>query len=79
MTRCGKRNRAFFRIGVFDSRTKAKGKCIEYLGSYNPMKETENIEIKEARVQHWLDKGVLPTEKVAALLRKKGMSVKATT
>ena len=37
LSRYGRRNRAFFRIEVFDSRTRRDGKSIEKLGWYDPV------------------------------------------
>ena len=77
MQRTGRKNRPSYRIVAIDSRTRRDGRCLEILGSYNPLfpDETKQISIKEEKVKHWLSKGAKPTEKVAALLKRSGMKV----
>jgi small subunit ribosomal protein S16 len=77
LTRSGRRNRAYWRVGAFDSRTRRDGKPIEYLGSYDPhkTKDEEKITVNRERLNHWLSKGAQPTETVARLLRKQGIAV----
>ena len=77
LTRCGRRNKAYWRIGAFDSRTRRDGVPIEYLGSYDPHQEKEEnkVSVKQDRVQYWLSKGAQPTETVTKLLRKAGVEV----
>ena len=50
---------AYWRIGVFDARTRRDGKPIEYIGSYNPhaTKAEEKLTIERERVDYWVGKG----------------------
>ncbi len=73
LQRIGKRNRPYFRIAAMDARTPRNGKVLEILGTYDPLKEGENIELKEDRVRHWLSHGAQPTDKVAVILKKRGI------
>lgn len=68
----------FWRIGVFDSRTRRDGKPIEYLGSYDPhQKKTEDkVKVDPERVAYWISKGAQPTEAVANLLKGANIAVK---
>jgi len=77
LTRSGRRNKAYWRVGAFDSRTRRDGEPIEYLGSYDPHKEKdeEKIAVNHERLSYWLSKGAQPTETVARLLRKQGIAV----
>jgi small subunit ribosomal protein S16 len=79
LTRVGRTNMAYWRIGVFDSRTRRDGKPIEYVGSYNPhaKKAEEKLTVNRERVEHWLSKGAQLTDSVAALLKSPGAAVKA--
>ncbi len=79
MTRVGRKNMAYWRIGVFDSRTRRDGKPIEYIGSYNPHadKAEEKLTIDRERVEHWLAKGAQLTDSVAALMKSTGAAAKA--
>jgi small subunit ribosomal protein S16 len=77
LSRCGRKNKAYWRIGAFDSRTRRDGAPIEYLGSYDPHKEKaeEKVSVNRERVQYWLSKGAQPSETVAQLLRKIGVAL----
>jgi small subunit ribosomal protein S16 len=79
MTRAGRTNMAYWRIGVFDSRTRRDGKPIEYIGSYNPhaKKAEDKLSIERERVDYWLSKGAQLTESVAALLKTAGAAAGA--
>lgn len=66
----GRRNRPFFRLVVADSRSPRDGKCIETLGWYDPLVESEerNVSVEAGRVQHWLDQGAQLSENVEHLM-----------
>lgn len=70
LTRKGKRNSPFYRICAFDSRTRRDGKCIENLGNYDPLKDSDNITLKEERIKYWLQNGAKPTKTVADILKR---------
>ena len=75
LTRTGRRNRASFRMGAYDSRSPRNGRCLEFLGFYDPGAKTEErrLALKAERIQHWLSVGALPTEKVAVMLKQQGI------
>ncbi len=75
LARVGRRNKAYWRIGAFDSKTRRDGRPLEYLGSYDPHqeKDEDKVTIKRERVEYWLSKGAQPTETVAQLLKKQGV------
>ena len=79
MTRIGRKDRACFRLGAYDSRTPRDGRCLEVLGYYEPgvADAEKQLEVKGERVKHWLSTGALPTVKVAALLKRKGLATGA--
>lgn len=74
-TRKGRRNRAFFRLGVFDVRTRRDGSPVEYLGHYDPLQEEEEKKIvfDDERVKYWLGQGARVSETVSSFLRKRGI------
>jgi len=67
----------YWRIGVFDSRTRRDGKPIEYIGSYDPHQEKpeDKITVNLERFQYWVSKGAQPTEAVANLLKSANITV----
>ncbi len=80
MKRMGRRNRPFFRIGVFDAREERDGRAIEEVGHYDPLeKDVEKREVlKKERIEYWLSVGAQPTEKVAVILKRHGISAAKT-
>lgn len=72
LTRTGRRNKPFYRLGAFDARTKRDGKAIELLGHYDPhaTDDAQKYVFKTDRIQHWLSVGAQPSETVASILKK---------
>ena len=68
LTRRGRMHAPFYRIGVFDSRTRRDGASIENLGFYNPLAEGEvpKLELNAERTRYWLSVGAKPSETVAS-------------
>ena len=75
--RMGRKNRPFYRVAVFDARTRRDGRCIENLGYYNPMEadDAKRFIVDRDRVKHWLDHGAKPSENVAVWLKKAEVAV----
>ena len=60
LKRFGRKNRSFFRLGVFHSGTRRDGRAIEELGWYDPLVESEDDHIgPEAEVEPDPPKGAL--------------------
>ena len=76
LSRKGRRNRAFFRIEVFDQRTRRDGAAIEQLGWYNPYatEKEKPFELNAERAKYWIDKGAQPTPTIWDLLHKVGVN-----
>lgn len=74
LKRMGRKNRPFYRLCAMDAQTNRDGKVIEELGHYDPLvSDTDARAIFNAeRVDYWLKVGALPTEAVAALIKKYG-------
>lgn len=77
MKRIGAKNTPVFRIVVADSRSPRDGKCIEELGTYQPLKKGTNFEVKLDRAEYWISKGALPSDTVASFLKKARKSAAA--
>lgn len=76
LTRTGRRNRPYYRIVVMDSRKRRDGRYIEKIGTYDPIKENDNIVLSEERVQYWLGEGVQLSDTVRSILSKNGILLK---
>ena len=70
MKRVGTKNTPVFRIVVADGRSPRDGKCIEEIGTYQPLKQGENFTIKLDRAQYWITKGAQPSDTVASFIKK---------
>jgi small subunit ribosomal protein S16 len=77
LARTGRTNRPFFRVCVYDSRTRRDGKPIEQIGHYDPLvKEFEKaVVIDVDRALSWIGKGAKCTETIASFLKRKGATL----
>ena len=57
LTRIGSKKNPIYRVVATDSRSPRDGKFLEIVGRYNPQHEPSLIELDEAKVKGWLDKG----------------------
>ena len=76
LRRDGAKKKPFYHVVAADVRRARNGRFIEELGYYNPMVAADVepiVLLKEERLRYWLSVGALPTEKVAAILRKQGI------
>ena len=75
LARGGSKKRPFYRIVAADSRMPRDGRFIEKLGTYNPLlpkDSEERVKMNMERVQHWLDQGAQPTDRIARMLEAAG-------
>jgi small subunit ribosomal protein S16 len=79
LARGGSKKRPFYRIVAADSRAPRDGRFVEKLGIYNPLlpkDSEERVKMDMERVQHWLDKGAQPTDRIARMLEAAGIRAK---
>ena len=70
LRRMGAKKAPYYRIVVADSRFARDGRCIEEIGSYDPLAEGVQIKVNAERAKYWIDNGAQPTDTVRALLKK---------
>lgn len=72
LTRRGRMNAPFYRIGVYDAQTRRDGAAIENLGFYNPLAvgEVKKLELDVERMKYWLGVGAQPSETVKSFLKE---------
>ena len=83
LRRMGAKKAPYYRIVVADSRSPRDGRCIEEIGSYDPLTEPATITVdaekalsdtkamlERERAQQWIKNGAQPTDTVKALLKK---------
>ena len=76
LQRHGKKGQPFYHIVVADSRAPRDGKFIEKLGTYNPLTDPAQINIKFDRALYWYSVGAQPTDTARSLLSKTGVMMK---
>ncbi len=79
LARGGSKKRPHYSIVAADSRMARDGRFIEKLGTYSPLlpKDSEDrVKMDVARVQHWLDQGAQPTDRVSRFLEAAGVVAK---
>ena len=76
LKRMGAKARPFYRIVAADSRSPRDGRFIETVGTYNPIKDADNITLDEEKVMKWLSVGAQPTQTVKNILSKQGVWAK---
>jgi small subunit ribosomal protein S16 len=74
LTRIGKKHRSYFRIGVYDSRTRRDGRNLENLGTYDPevADKSQKVKLNKERYDYWVSKGAKPTENLKHILKHTG-------
>ncbi|MCD7858962.1 MAG: 30S ribosomal protein S16 [Firmicutes bacterium] len=73
LRRMGAKKAPYYRIVVADARSPRDGRCIEEIGSYNPMVNPAAITVDAQKAQDWIRKGAQPTDTVRGLLKKAGV------
>ena len=76
LRRMGKKKQPIYKVVVADARSPRDGKFLEAVGIYNPLTNPHTIDLKEERINYWLDKGAQPTNTVNSLLKQKGINLK---
>ncbi len=66
----GRKNRQTFRLVVTDIRHPRDGKYVETLGSYDPHRAKDNLQIDAERLQFWISKGAELSESAENLVKK---------
>jgi len=74
--RVGTTKKPSYRVVVADSRSPRDGSFIEVIGHYDPLTDPPAIVIKQEKAVEWLRRGAMPTQTVASLLSRAGLSDK---
>lgn len=73
MRRMGRTNQPYFRIVATDKRSPRDGRFLEILGTYSPLDEGKNYDLKRERILYWLGVGAQVSPKVSTLIKKEGI------
>lgn len=74
LARHGAKKRPFYRIVVADSECPRDGRYLEKVGTYNPLHDPAEVDLKVERVTYWLQQGAIPTDTVSNILKKQGVT-----
>ena len=69
----GAKKAPYYRIVVADARSPRDGRCIEEIGTYNPLTNPATINVDAEKVQAWIKNGAQPTDTVCGLLKNAGV------
>ena len=72
LRRMGAKKKPYYRIVVADSLSPRDGRCIEEIGTYDPLASPSVIKVDAERALYWIKNGAQPTDTVRALLKKAG-------
>ena len=70
MTRGGSKKRPFYKVMAIDERKRRDGRPLEYLGTYDPKPEAEEIKLDIDGIEKWVAKGAQLSETVANLMKR---------
>ena len=73
LRRMGAKKAPFYRVVVADARSPRDGRCIEEIGTYNPLTNPAVVSIDVEKAQNWIKNGAQPTDAVRGLLKKAGV------
>jgi small subunit ribosomal protein S16 len=78
LMRMGRRHKPFFRLNAMDEQSPRDGKIIEKLGYYDPIEKdpAKQLVLKKERIEFWLNIGAVPSDTVAQLIEKIGITSK---
>ena len=79
LQRVGRKKKPSYRVVVANSRAPRDGAFIDIVGHYDPLTDPATIVIHEEKALNWLRKGAQPTQTVASLLKRVGISDKPTS
>ena len=73
LIRMGAKKNPYYRLVVADSRFPRDGRCIEEIGTYDPLANPAAINVDVEKAQTWIKNGAQPTDTVRGLLKKAGV------
>ncbi len=77
LARGGAKKSPYYRIVVANADAPRDGAFLENVGTYNPLSKSDELKVtlKTERVEHWMNNGAKPTERVAKFIEKAGITL----
>ncbi len=73
LRRMGAKKAPYYRIVVADARSPRDGRCMQEIGTYNPLSQPATITVDAEKAQTWIKNGAQPTDTVRGLLKNAGV------
>lgn len=70
LARHGQKKRPFYRIVATEQSSRRDGRFLEIVGTYNPMTQPAEVNLKEDRIKHWVSHGASQSQLVRSLIKK---------
>lgn len=70
LMRIGTKRQPFYRVVAVDERKKRSGAYLELLGTYNPLTEPKQINLKQDRIDEWIKKGAILSDGFLRIIGK---------
>jgi small subunit ribosomal protein S16 len=74
LRRTGAKKQPSYRVVVAEARSPRDGTFIDVLGHYNPLTDPATFQVNADKTREWLRRGAQPTDRVARLLSKSGIT-----
>jgi small subunit ribosomal protein S16 len=78
LARHGAKKHPFYRIIVTDSRAPRDGRRLDQVGTYDPSHKPSRVVFEQEKLAQWLRRGARPSQTVAQLIKRSGVSVAPT-
>jgi small subunit ribosomal protein S16 len=73
LARHGAKKKPFYRIVVANIESPRDGRFLEVVGTYNPLPDPAEVNLKDDRIKYWISQGAEPTDTVRNLIQKQGL------
>ena len=70
LKREGTKDKPYYRVVATDSRSRRDGRFIEAVGTYDPMKKSDNYNLDLEKIDGWIANGAKTSDTVGSLIRK---------
>lgn len=69
LARFGAKKKPTYRVVVIEKERARDSAAVEVVGTYNPVADPAQVNLKHERIAHWMKHGAQPSDTVARLLR----------
>jgi small subunit ribosomal protein S16 len=69
LARFGAKKKPTYRVVVMEKERARDSRAVEVVGTYNPVANPAQVNLKHDRIAHWLKHGAQPSDTVARLLK----------